>query len=207
MGFNTWINNYLFPNKMVTGINGIELIKKCESSHDDDSSIIGLQPKMCPKGIWTQGFGHAIIYNGKQLTGIENKELAYSLFTLKDEKEAEELLKKDLKSFEKQLDSLKMNLNQNQYDSLISWIFNLGFQNFKESTLYLKLYNGDKDNFEPYLNPENMEINIDLKKQILMDYKMISPIQYNFLRWSFISGKFYRGLYFRRKEEFNLYTA
>lgn len=32
---------------------GISLIKEFESLHDGDLSVIGLQPKQCPAGIWT----------------------------------------------------------------------------------------------------------------------------------------------------------
>ena len=45
---------------MKTSNIGIELIKEFESLHDGDLSIIGLQPKMCPAGIWTEGYGHAM---------------------------------------------------------------------------------------------------------------------------------------------------
>jgi lysozyme len=34
---------------------GLDLIKHFESLHDGDLTIVGLQPKMCPAGIWTEG--------------------------------------------------------------------------------------------------------------------------------------------------------
>ena len=40
---------------MKTGIKGIDLIKEFESLHDGDLKQVGLQPKMCPAGIWTEG--------------------------------------------------------------------------------------------------------------------------------------------------------
>lgn len=46
---------------MKTSENGIILIKHYESLHDGDLSRIGLQPKMCPAGYWTEGYGHAIL--------------------------------------------------------------------------------------------------------------------------------------------------
>ena len=55
--------NWLKRQEMRTSNKGIDLIKEFEGLHDGDLSIIGLQPKMCPAGIWTQGYGHAIIYN------------------------------------------------------------------------------------------------------------------------------------------------
>ena len=45
---------------MKTGTKGIELIKSFESLHDGDLSKIGLQPKMCPAQIWTEGYGRAM---------------------------------------------------------------------------------------------------------------------------------------------------
>lgn len=49
--------------------------KHFESLHDGDLTIIGLQPKMCPAGIWTEGYGNAIVdpLTGKFLKGSENK--------------------------------------------------------------------------------------------------------------------------------------
>ena len=39
---------------MKTSQKGINLIKYFESLHDGDLTEIGLQPKMCPAGIWTE---------------------------------------------------------------------------------------------------------------------------------------------------------
>ena len=65
------------------------------------------------------------------------------------EAQAENLLKQDLKLFESKLNySLehdKIELNQNQFDACISFIFNLGFSAFIFSTLYKKLKAGDFD--------------------------------------------------------------
>ena len=46
---------------MKTSSNGIAMIAMFEQYHDGDLSMIGLQPKMCPAGIWTVGLGHALI--------------------------------------------------------------------------------------------------------------------------------------------------
>ena len=38
----------------------IDLVKSFEGIHDGDLTVIGLQPKMCPAGIWTVGYGRAL---------------------------------------------------------------------------------------------------------------------------------------------------
>ena len=112
---------------MRTGIKGIELIKHFESLHDGDLTQIGLQPQMCPAGVWTEGYGEVIIYRGKQLKGKENKDLAYSLATIKNEQEAEERLLKSLVSREKYVTKkCKVPLTQNQFDALVSFVYNTG---------------------------------------------------------------------------------
>ena len=45
---------------MKIGKEGIDLIKKWESLHDGNLKLIGLQPKMCPAGYWTEGYGNVI---------------------------------------------------------------------------------------------------------------------------------------------------
>ena len=80
---------------------GIELIKSFESLHDGDLKIIGLQPKMDPVGIWTEGYGRVVRdKKGNMVEGSENRALAYSLATIKTKQEAEAALLQDLNIYE-----------------------------------------------------------------------------------------------------------
>ena len=60
---------------MKTSVNGLNLIKEFESLHDGDLSIIGLQPKMCPAQVWTEGYGRAMRNkSGVFLKGTKDKQ-------------------------------------------------------------------------------------------------------------------------------------
>lgn len=91
---------------MKTSDNGINLIKEFEGCK--------LTAYKCPAGVLTIGYGH---------TGSDVKA------GMKITKErATELLKKDLEKFEKHVmkyDS-KYHFNQNQFDALVSFAFNIG---------------------------------------------------------------------------------
>ncbi|HEX2866548.1 MAG TPA: lysozyme [Ignavibacteriales bacterium] len=131
---------------MRTNKAGISIIKTFESLHDGDLKMIGLQPKMCPAGIWTEGYGHAMTYNGKFLKGIENKDLAYKLHTVNNEQDAERLLQEDLRRVESEVSrQVRVALNENMFSALVSFTFNLGEHNLATSTL-LKYLNAGKLN-------------------------------------------------------------
>ncbi|MCR4330059.1 MAG: lysozyme [Candidatus Roizmanbacteria bacterium] len=135
---------------MKTSAVGIELIKKYEG--------LKLQAYVCPGGVLTVGYGHT--KNVK-----ENM-----ILTPQD---AEELLIKDLEYFEEKLiDVVKVKINQNQFDALISLIYNIGEGAFNESSL-LKFINDNK---------------FDLAAR-------------QFPRWIYSNGKILTGLVNRRKAE------
>ena len=108
--------------------NGLDFIKSFEGLHDGDLSTIGLQPKMDPVGIWTSGWGHAIRdNNGNFIKGKGNKDLAYKYNKINNLTEADLELNNDLKIFEFILQKkIKIQLNQNQWNSMLSHIYNTG---------------------------------------------------------------------------------
>ena len=112
---------------MKTSKFGIDLIKKYEGFAE--------QEYICPAGKITIGYGHVI--------------LPSEHFTKLTKEEATELLAKDLVSRENELNKLvKISLLQNQFDALMSLIYNIGIGNFKTSTL-LKYINSNKLNEVP----------------------------------------------------------
>ena len=99
--------------------NGLFLIKQFES--------FSSRPYTCPAGKLTIGFGHVIL-PGESFTEI-------TLDT------ALELLRADCAIAENTINkAVKPILNQNKFDALTSFTFNVGCENFLESTL-LKLIN------------------------------------------------------------------
>lgn len=113
---------------MKTSQKGIDLIKSFESLHDGDLKKIGLQPKMDPAKIWTEGYGRAMRDdNGNFLRGLSNKSLAEKRATIHTEKEAETALRQDLLVYENiVVKKINITLTQNQFDALVSYTYNTG---------------------------------------------------------------------------------
>ncbi len=108
---------------MKTSERGIGLIKQFEGLELDAYQDIA--------GIWTIGYGH---------TGRDVKP-----GTRITEAEAEALLKKDLKSREDAVQKLTSEpLNQNEFDALVSFIYNVGAGAFQGSTARKRLNKGDR---------------------------------------------------------------
>ena len=85
------------------------------------------------KGLWTIGVGHLIKADEQHLINA----------TLTDA-QVEDLLKSDLKWCSEAVESsVKIPLNQNQYDALYSLCFNIGETNFRNSTVVKKINAGD----------------------------------------------------------------
>ena len=100
--------------------NGIDFIKKEEG--------LVLNAYLCPANVWTIGYGHTNgVKKGDKIT----------------EEQAEDFLINDLLYSERIVNKMvKVKLNQNQYDALVSFVFNVGSGNFINSTLLKKLNAG-----------------------------------------------------------------
>lgn len=102
--------------------NGIALVKQFEGYAATQYVDAAGKP--------TIGYGH-LISKGESLEKLT-------------EKEAEHLLKKDLQRAEQAVRKhVKVPLTQNQYDALVSFTYNLGEGNLKNSTLLRKLHMND----------------------------------------------------------------
>lgn len=92
-----------------------------------------LHSYLCPKNVWTIGVGHT----GSDVT----KDMVIT------EGEAERLLKRDVQKFASNitysLEQDHITVNQNQFDALCSFAFNLGYSALVFSTLWKKLKQGD----------------------------------------------------------------
>jgi lysozyme len=130
---------------------GIDLIKHFESLHDGDLTKIGLQPKQCPAGIWTIGYGHALKTTDKTrfLKGSADKAEAYrqaaEVYHMMTEEDAEELLRSDLEIYANNVRyaTRKAPLTENEFAAVVSFDYNCGDGNLKVSTLLKKILAGD----------------------------------------------------------------
>ena len=135
---------------------GLSLIKKFEGCE--------LNAYKCAAGVPTIGYGST--------HGIE---MGMSISRAR----AEELLLEDIAKFEDHVNNnVKVPLNQNQFDSMVSWTFNLGGGNLKSSTL-LKVLNGS-------------------------DY---TDVPNQIKRWNKANGKVLQGLIRRREAEALLFEG
>jgi lysozyme len=154
---------------MKIGEKGIALLKHSEGCI--------LHPYMDVAGVWTIGYGHAILYHGNQLKGKENKLLAFSLYPGFTPEDSENLLKLDLNDREVKLSRLNISINQDQFDALMDFIYNIGWGGFLNSTLLKRIKTG------------------------------IGDITEAFLMWNKAGGKVVEDLVFRRKSDALLYTT
>jgi len=95
------------------------------------------RPYRCPANLYTVGVGH-LIGDGKHLPDSWNR-----TFT---EAEIDGILKSDLRRFELGVHKMLPNvpLRQCEFDSIVSFCFNLGLGCFQRSTLRQALLRGDK---------------------------------------------------------------
>jgi lysozyme len=95
------------------------------------------RPYRCPANLWTVGVGH-LIGDGKSLPNSWNRTFS--------QEEIDGILKSDLRRFELGVHKMLPNvpLRQCEFDSIVSFCFNLGLGCFQRSTLRQALLRGDK---------------------------------------------------------------
>lgn len=114
---------WIITTIMKTENNGIDLIKEFEGRRLD-----AYQDSV---GVWTIGYGHT-----------KNVKEGDSITTL----EAENLLTEELKEYAEYVNKyVTVPLTQNQFDALVSWTYNLGPNNLRESTMLKVLNDGEYD--------------------------------------------------------------
>lgn len=112
---------------MKTSVQGRALIEQREG--------IVLSAYQDSAGVWTIGAGHTSAAGAPKVTPGMKITAA----------EASEILSRDLIVFEKAVNSsVKVALNQNEFDALVSLAFNIGAGAFKNSTLVKRLNAGDR---------------------------------------------------------------
>ena len=139
---------------MRTSRKGIEFIKAHEG--------LRMDAYLCPAGVPTIGYGHT--YNvkiGDRITAGQS----------------ERFLIGDLIVAETEVNRYGFDLTQNQFDALVSFVYNIGAGNFRSSTLLKRLK----------ANPNDPDIANQFK------------------RWVYGGGKVLPGLVRRRKDEAKLY--
>jgi len=141
---------------------GLNLIKKFEG--------LRLNAYLCPASVVTIGYGSTRYPNGKKVVLGEK---------LSGEKEATQLLLSTLEPYEAAVNKHLPNLNQCQFDALVSFSYNVGTGALAKSTLLKKAK----------INPNDPSI-VD-----------------EFLKWNRGGGKVLTGLTNRRREEANLYFS
>lgn len=128
-------------------------------------------PYLDPVGVPTIGYGTTMYEDGRKVSMSDDPI---------SKERGEELLRFHLKErAERPLNNLKLNLEQHEFDALVSFIYNLGIGNFLGSTLLKKIKGGN-----------NKE---EVRKQ--------------FLRWNKAKGKTLPGLTKRREIESRIYTS
>ena len=126
------------------------------------------KPYKCPANVWTIGYGSTFYLNGEKVS-LHDSEISETF--------ASELLEKVLNDFASKVDKvIKVSLNQNQFDALVSFTYNIGISAFTKSTLLTKLNNAD-----------------------------FQGASYEFIRWNKANGKVLKGLTNRRLDEQKLF--
>ena len=156
MAISTPISLHLVGKYMKISNNGLDLVKHFEGCE--------LKAYLCPAGVWTIGYGHT---KGVQ----EGDEWS--------ESHAEHMLEVEMEEYEQYINDLvEVELNQNQFDAMVSWVYNLGVGNLQASTLLKVLNAGD-----------------------------YAGVPEQIMRWNKAGGKVLEGLTRRRQAEADLFVA
>lgn len=151
------------------GINGLSLIKEKEGFE--------AKPYFCPAKVATIGYGATYYPDDYSIVSLRGKRVNITDPAI-SETTATILLQKMLNVYEKAVDSYtRDDINQNQFDALVSFAYNLGTSALKNSTLLKKVNK----------NPEDTAIRAEFNK------------------WVKAGGKTLKGLVIRRKQEADLY--
>ena len=135
---------------------GLALIKKFEGCE--------LKAYQCSAGVWTIGYGHTKdVVEGMEIT----------------QEQAEQMLVDELHEYESYVNEyVTVALSQNQFDALVSWVYNLGPANLSASTMLKVLNSGEYEDV-----PAQMK------------------------RWNKAGGKVLEGLIRRREAEACLFVG
>tara|TARA_Y100000052_G_scaffold19495_1_gene19230 strand:- start:363 stop:794 length:432 start_codon:yes stop_codon:yes gene_type:complete len=135
---------------------GLALIKKFEGCE--------LKAYQCSAGVWTIGYGHTKdVVEGMEIT----------------QEQAEQMLVDELHEYESYINKyVTVALSQNQFDALVSWVYNLGPANLSASTMLKVLNSGEYEDV-----PAQMK------------------------RWNKAGGKVLEGLIRRREAEACLFVG
>ena len=119
----------------------VDLIKSFEGIPDGDPGTVNIDAYLCPAGVWTIGWGHAIVDGGGQLKGAANKARARALYPGGiTRQQAQDLLRGDLVPRAASVSSLlKVPVSDGPFGALIALMFNIGAANLAASTLLRKL--------------------------------------------------------------------
>ena len=140
------------------------------------------KPYLCPAKLWTVGVGHVLYPEQAKLKLDERKN--YPLLMVDNRvwtpEEVDAVLNSDLKRFERGVARLcpASALNQNHFDALVSFSFNVGLGNLQNSGLRYKYNRGE--------------------------YEAASN---EFLKWTRGGGRVLPGLVKRRNEERGLFLG
>ena len=116
-------------NKMQISAEGLSLIKKFEGCPvDQDGNCYAYQDVV---GVWTIAYGFTKdVKEGDKMT----------------KEEAEYVLQEEMIEYEGYINDLvEVPLEQNQFDALVSWVYNLGSGNLQSSTMLRVLNEGKYD--------------------------------------------------------------